>query len=209
MQNGYTLHGRPGSGSVAIQVALEEARVPYERVWVGREPADIERYRAVNPTGKVPALMLPDGTVMFESAAMLIHLALAHPAAKLAPPPGSTRHALFLQWMVFLSANLYESVLRIYYSARYSARGEADAEAISARGREDFLAHAAVMRPSLRPYILGEEYSIADAYLHMLASWYPDQAELAAHVPPLVKHAELMKARPAIAKVAADHAANE
>ena len=206
MQNAYKLYGRPGSGSIAVQVALEEAHVPYERVWVGEEPADLERYRAVNPTGKVPALVLPDATPMFESAAMLIHLALAHPQAKLSPPAGSARHALFLQWMVFLSANLYESVLRIYYSARYSTRGEADAEVISRKGREDFLAHAAVMQPSLRPFLLGEEYSIADAYLYMLAGWYPDQAELAARVPPLAEHALRVKARPAVAKVAADHA---
>ena len=209
MQNAYKLYGRPGSGSVAVQVALEEARAPYERIWVGQEPADIERYRAVNPTGRVPALVLPDGTPMFESAAMLIHLALALPDAKLSPRPGTARHAQFLQWMVFLSANLYEAVLRIYYSARYTTRGEADAEAVSQKGRADFLAHAEVMRPSLRPYLLGEEYSIADAYLHMLAAWYPDQAELHARVPPLRAHADLLKARPAIAKVAADHAANE
>ena len=209
MQNAYRLYGRPGSGSVAVQVALEEARVPYERVWVGQEPADLERYRALNPTGKVPALMLPDGTPMFESAAMLIHLALAHPEAKLAPPPGTTRHAQFLQWMVFLSANLYEAVLRIYYSARYSTRGEADVDVIALKGRTDFLAHAQVMRPSLRPFLLGEEYSIADAYLNMLAGWYPDQAELYARVAALRNHADLVKARPAVAKVAADHAGNE
>src|SRR5271169_3558927 len=75
----YTLYGRPGSGSLAVQVALEEMAAPYERIWVGREEADVARFRATNPTGRVPALVLPDGTVMFESAAMLIHLGLTHP----------------------------------------------------------------------------------------------------------------------------------
>ena len=106
MKKSYTLYGRPGSGSLAVQVALEESAVPYERVWVGSEAADVERFRKINPTGKVPALELPEGTVMFESAAMLIHLALENDRAKLAPPPGTPRHAIFLQWMSFMSANV-------------------------------------------------------------------------------------------------------
>ena len=58
----YKLYGRPGSGSHAVQVALEEAGAAYERIWVGREAAEVERFRAINPTGRVPALVLPDGT---------------------------------------------------------------------------------------------------------------------------------------------------
>jgi len=208
MPNSYKLFGRPGSGSLAVQVALEEAGMPYERIWVGQEPAQIERFGELNPTGKVPALVLPDGTLMFESAAMLIHLALVAPEAKLAPRPGTTRHAQFLQWIVFMSANLYEAVLRIYYSARYSTRGEADADVIRQQGTSDFFNHAKLIARSLHPYVLGDEYSIADAYLYMLAAWYPDQAQLHAQLAPLGVHAGLMKSRPALAKVAADHAAH-
>src|ERR1700678_3677171 len=113
----YKLYGRAGSGSFAVQVALEEIGAPYERIWVSREAADVARFKSINPTGRVPALVLPDGTIMFESAAMLIHLAITQPRSALAPQPGTSRHAAFLQWMVFLSANVYEAVLRIYYSA--------------------------------------------------------------------------------------------
>ena len=91
MADMYKLYGRQGSGSLAVQVALEEIGAPYERIWVGREAADVERYRATNPTGRVPALVLPDGTIMFESAAMLIHLAISQPKASLAPQPGTSR----------------------------------------------------------------------------------------------------------------------
>jgi glutathione S-transferase len=206
MAGRFTLYGRPGSGSLAVQMALEEAGVPYDRVWVGREPEAVAKFRAVNPTGKVPALVLPDGTPIFESSGILVHLANLHPEARLAPPPGTTRHAQFLQWMAFLSANLYEAVLRIYYSARYSARGEVDAEAIRQQGLTDFLAHASLIAASTAPYVMGADYSIADAYLLMLASWYPDQDELHARIPQLASHAALVRARPAIAKVEADHA---
>jgi glutathione S-transferase len=203
----YTLYGRPGSGSLAVQVALEEIAAPYERIWVGREASEVMAFRTLNPTGKVPALILRDGTVMFESAAMLIHLTDAHPESALAPPAGTSRHATFLQWMVFLSANLYEAVLRMYYSARYSARGEADAEAIREQATMEFIAHLGLISQSLNPYVLGREYSICDVYLYMLASWYTgDKVQLHTRLPKIGAHTALMLARPAIVKVEADHA---
>jgi glutathione S-transferase len=202
----YKLYGRPGSGSLAVQVALEEAGAAYERIWVGHEAAEVARFRLINPTGRVPALVLPDGSVMFESAAMLIHLALAHPAAALAPSAGAAGHAKFLQWMVFLSANVYEAALRMYYSARYSAHGEADAEAIREQGTEDFRGHLALISQGLAPYVLGSEYSVADTYLYMLASWHPgEKSELYSRAPRLEAHSRQIAARPAVAKVDADH----
>ena len=206
MSTKYTLYGRPASGSVVVQVALEEIGAPYERIWVGTLPADLERYRLINPAGKVPALRLPDGTLQFESAAIAIHLALAHPAARLAPAPGTTAHAEFLQWMVFLSANVYEAVLRVYYANRYSVRGDVDAPAVEERGRADLLGFLELIAGRLAPYVLGPQFSIADAYLHMLAGWYPDKADLHRRLPKLGAHAALLAARPSILKVDADNA---
>ncbi|MDE2347396.1 MAG: glutathione S-transferase family protein [Gammaproteobacteria bacterium] len=207
MSQKYTLYGRPGSGSLAVQVALEEIGAPYQRVWIGREPADVASYRTLNPTGRVPALGLPDGTVMFESAAILIHLALAHPDAKLGPRPGTRTHAQFLQWMVFLSANVYEAALRIYYADRYSTHGAAGAEPIRQRAAAEFGEHLDLIARQLDPYVLGGELSAADLYLHMLGSWYPgERAERDARFPRLAVLDDILRARPSISKVAADHA---
>ncbi len=206
MKNSFSLYGRPGSGSLAVQVALEESGIPYERIWVGREAADVERFRTVNPTGKVPALKLPDGTVMFESAAMLIHLALQDSQAKLAPAPGTSGHAVFLQWMTFMSANVYEAALRFFYSPRYSVRGEADAVAIREQGAADYAAFLSLIGRALNPHVLGTDYSIADVYLYMLTSWFPEKDGLFARVPALGAHMSSMSSRPAVAKVEADHA---
>ncbi len=204
----YTLYGRPGSGSVVVQAALEEIGAPYERLWVGTEPAELERYRQINPAGKVPALRLPDGSIQFESAAIAIHLAHAHPAARLAPPPGTGASAQFLQWMVFLSANVYEAALRTYYSNRYSVRGDADAAAIEEQGRNDFFAFLELVSARLSPYVLADGFSIADVYLYMLAGWFPgDKGELHRRLPALGAHARLIAARPSIVKVEADNAA--
>ncbi len=207
MTSMYKLYGRPGSGSLAVQIALEELGVSYDRVWVGNEPADIAEYRAMNPTGRVPALMLPDGSIMFESAAMLIHLSLSHPQSALAPQPGTNRHAVFLQWMVFLSANVYEAVLRMCYSARYSVRGDVDAEAIREKGVADFRTHVGLISQGLGPYVLGGSFSAADVYLYMLAGWYSgDKTDLYRQFPKLEAHAKIISARATVVKVEADHA---
>jgi glutathione S-transferase len=110
--------------------------------------------------------------------------------------------------MTFLSANVYEAVLRAYYAPRYSVRGDADAEAVAAQGTKDFLSHLELLSRSMGPYVLGSEYSVADPYLYMLASWYPPGlAALHAQLPGLATHAALMLRRPAIVKVEAEHAA--
>lgn len=203
----YTLYGRRGAGSLAPQILLEEIGAPYETIWIGRTTADLEILRRVNPAGRIPLLVLPDGTTVAESAAILIHLTDAHPQAGLAPPPASSAHARFLQWMVYLSANLYEAVLRYYYAERYTAAGAAAAPAIRAQALSDYAAHLERIHRELSPYVLGERLSAADPYLHMLAAWYPEAEQpLARRLPKLAQHAELLRARPATARAERDHA---
>jgi glutathione S-transferase len=207
MGSSYLLFGRPGSGSYAVQIALEEIGAPYERIWVGKEPEAVEKFRALNPAGRVPALRLPDGYVLSESAAILIHLSLAHPAAKMAPELGTAAHARYLQWMVYLSANIYETALRYFYSSRYSSRGEADSEVIRAQATSDYLRQLELISRQLSPYVLGGQFTLVDAYLHMLASWCPLAPELLyQQFPSLGEHARLVAARPTVVKADADNA---
>ena len=126
----YKLYGRKGSGSLCVQVLLEEAGAPYEMVWVDdlQSPA----YLKINPNGKVPALQLLDGQIMYQSAAMMAFLAQALPGARMAPEIGTSRHALMLQWLVLLSTGTYESVLRYYYSERYG-----EAVSVKAKATEE------------------------------------------------------------------------
>jgi glutathione S-transferase len=202
----YRLYARPGAGSMAPQMMLEEVGAAYEMVWVGKAPAEIEAFRRISPAAKIPVLMLPDRTVMSESAAILIHLTNAHPAAALAPVAGSSAHAHFLQWMVFLSANVYEAALRFFYPDRYSAAGEAAAAQIKSQAWIDWSSHLETVEAALSPYVLGVALSAADLYLYMLASWYPlDKSELASRLPKLTRHAELLRLRPATRKAEEDH----
>jgi len=203
---GYKLYGRANAGSLAVQIVLEEIGAPYELLWVSKTAAELEAFRRINPAGKVPALVLADGTPVFESAAILIHLTNAHPTADLAPAAGSTAHARFLQWMLFLSSNVYEAVLRIYYSERYSTGGTAAAAQIRAQAVEDYARHMELIHGALSPYVL-ERMSAADPYLHMLAGWYPEDAPaLGSRLPKLAQHAALLRRRPATRKAERDHA---
>ena len=205
--NTYKLYGRANSGSLAVQIVLEEIGAPYDIAWVGRAPEEVAALRRINPTGKIPALVLPDGTPVFESAAILIHLTLAHPAANLAPPAGTTAHARFLQWMLFLSSNVYETVLRSYYPERYSTSGQAAANEIKRQAVADYARHLELIHGALSPYVLGETLSAADPYLYMMVAWYPgDLAALHARLPKLAQHAELLRRRAATIKAEQAHA---
>jgi glutathione S-transferase len=197
----YTLYGRPDSGSFVVAVALEEIGEPFEWVSVDRGAEAIAEYCLINPTGKVPALRLPNGTVLFESAAILMHLALTHPAARLAPNLDELDYALFLQWIVYLAANPYQSILRIYYPERYSARGETDASLIREQGVIDLESQLRFLNSKLDPYLLGPRYSILDAYLCMLVSWYPgNKAPLLGALNRLDALVKLVALRPAVSK---------
>ena len=201
----YKLYGRLGAGSLAPQVLLEEIGAPYELIWVSRAPADVEAFRRVSPAGKIPALVLPDGTAVSESAAILIHLTSAYPAAGLAPLAGTTEHARFLQWMVFLSANVYEAALRFFYAERYTTVHGAAAD-IKAKALVDWTRHLELIHDVLSPYVLGKRFSAADPYLHMLAGWYPEHLTVfAARLPNLAQHAELLRRRAATRKAERDH----
>jgi glutathione S-transferase len=202
----YRLYARQGAGSLAPQMLLEEIGAAYELVWVSKAPAEIEAIRRISPAGKIPVLVLADGTVVSESAAILIHLTNAHPAAALAPVAGSSAHARFLQWMVFLSANAYEAALRFFYPERYSGGGEAAAAQIKRQALADWTSHLENVHAALSPYVLGAELSAADHYLYMLASWYPlDDSALASRLPKLSQLVELVRRRPATRKAEKDH----
>jgi glutathione S-transferase len=202
----YRLYGRTNAGSLAVQMVLEETGLPYEITWLSKDAADVAALRKVNPSGKIPALMLPDGTLISESAAMLIHLAGANPARALAPAAGTAQHARFLQWMVFLSANMYEALLRYFYAERYSTGGAAAASGIKVQGLADWDRHLSSVAGNLAPWVLGDELSAADCYLHMLAGWHPDLEALHARLPALARHAQLLRARPATLRAEGDHA---
>jgi glutathione S-transferase len=85
----YKVYGWRQTGSVAVEAALAEVGAPYELILINRQENQqlSESYKLINPRQQLPALALPDGSIMTEGAAMLLHIADAFPQAGLAPRP--------------------------------------------------------------------------------------------------------------------------
>jgi glutathione S-transferase len=176
--------------------------LPYEIAWISHEAAMAPAYRGICPTGKVPALGLPDGGTIFESAAICIHLTDAHPGGGLAPAPGTPGHARYLQWMLYLATSLYDDVLRIYYAPRYTV--DEDPSGVKSAALAQFEDHLALIEQHLVSGLLGDAISAADIYLFMLVGWHPDgDAAVRARFPKVAALCERIAARPAAQRVMA------
>ena len=94
----YQLYWSKTSGAMAPEALFEEIGVEYEKIVIDTEKEEHRsaEFLAVNPMGQIPALVLPDGTLMTESAAILLQIVDQHPDAGLAPPVGSSERAHFL-----------------------------------------------------------------------------------------------------------------
>jgi glutathione S-transferase len=199
----YKLYGWPGYGSFAPQAVLEDTGAPYEFVRVNTARGEHRKpeFLKLNPMAQVPVLVLADGTVMTESAAMVIYLADKHGRTGLAPKPDSIERAVYLRWLVFMSSNIYDADLRLYYPERYSTDA-AHAPAIKAKAAEHMSERWAILDKALGhgPYLLGDAYCAADAYFAMLAQWCEPE-KLFAQYPRIRRHTDLVRKRPAIARI--------
>jgi glutathione S-transferase/GST-like protein len=156
--------------------------------------------------GQIPALVLPDGTLMTESAAMVLHICDRHPEAKLAPPVGSPESARFQRWLVFMAVTIYTADLRLFYADRFTTDATG-VDGITASARADMDRYFSILNDALDPgpYLLGESFSAVDVYLWMLAKWHPDTTQLFADNPRIARLMDLVEARPAVAKVWAEN----
>ncbi|MDY0873121.1 glutathione S-transferase family protein [Dongia rigui] len=172
----YTVYGAIGSGSVPIEAALSLIGLPYRvedhAPWEGAARAsDLTR---INPLLQVPALALPSGEIMTESAAILIWLADAFPQARLAPAVTDLARPAFLRWMNFVSSAIYALYWISDNPARVVDRAE-DHESAKAH-IYDRIAHCwGVMGAQVKPgrYLLGDDLSVLDLYVATASRWSP------------------------------------
>jgi GST-like protein len=184
----FVLYGTRGWGSVIVEAQLAWHRLPFDLVEVGNlfeSAAARERLAAVNPLGQVPALVLPGGTVMTESAAITLHLADLTGGTGLVPGPGEPRRADFLRWLVFLVANVYPTFTYADVPTRFVAD---EAAAKGFRAATDAYAQrlwGEVERAAGAPWFLGERFSALDVYVATMTRWRPGRAWFDAHAPRL------------------------
>lgn len=199
----YVLHSERESGGFAVQAVLEAAGAAYRIVEVAERGPRTAAFLKLNPMGQVPVLELPDGAVMTESAAIIIHLADALAPGKLAPDPLSPARPAYLRWLVFMAVNLYTADLRLYYPARYTA-DEAGAPAVKQAALSHMDAQFAIIEEAIgaNRFLLSNEFSAADPYLLMLAHWHPEPRTLFA------RHRDIARVCDAVRKLPAVEAAN-
>jgi GST-like protein len=171
-----TVFGAVGSGSVPVEATLTLLGIPYELIegvtW--QDEAARKRVEIVNPMRQVPALVFPSGEIMTESAAILIHLADAHPEARLAPAVGDPRRAQYLRWMAYVSSSIY-ALFWIKGDPMRIAASKDDAPRVIDRVHDRIAACWANMEKQIDPgrYILGDELSVLDLYVTVVSRFGP------------------------------------
>jgi len=197
--DGWRVIGTKGCGSVLAEAALVLAGVRYEREEVDYATPGPGRDRllALNPLGQVPTLVAPDGGVMTESAAIVLHLDELAPDARLLPRPGDPLRRDALRWLVFFVAAVYPTFLYGDEPSRWA--GDA-----GPRLRESTNALRETMWAQLEgvargPWFLGEQRSMLDVYVAVMTQWRPGRAWFAAHTPKLAAIAQALDADPKLA----------
>jgi len=207
----YTLYGKKGSGSASTQAALEVIGAPYRIVetasWDTNE-AFVELLK-VNPLGQIPTLVQDDDSALSESAAILIHLADAHPAAGLLPREASAR-AQAIRGLVFVAANCYAAIGVIDFPERWCA-GADDDEPVKERIRAGTRARLhrhwetfADLFPA-RPYLGGAQPGALDLLAAVVSKWSGSRAHLAKARPAFHETLLRIEAHPKVAPVFAQH----
>jgi GST-like protein len=211
----YLLYGSRNSGSSAVECALEIAKAPYRIVdaatWRKKEhAASFERLKKANPLHQVPTLVSPDGTVLTESAAILILLALAHPRARLLPADAA-RRAQALRALVFIAANCYSNIGLIDYPERWLGKSDKAANERLRKGAKRRLHQMwSVFAESVAPgkaarFLFGAQPGAADILAAVVSRWSGARQHMAKHHPALHEVMQRVEAHPVLAPVFERH----
>ncbi len=200
----YKLYDWNQTGGTSVRAALAELEIPYDLVEIDiRSGAQItDDYTRINPSQQVPSLELPDGSILTENTAILMHLADTHPEADLAPRCGTVERAQINRWLSFFAMNVYEGEYHRIRPERYTtdpsaAQGIADAATASVKRRYDIFEDAI----GDGPYFRGDRFSILDIYVWMLVQWWGDYEAMRRDHPKTLRLVETVMDRPKIKPV--------
>lgn len=161
------LYYSPGACSLSPHIVLREAGADFTLVRVDLKTKKLEDgndYLAVNPKGYVPALQLDNGELLTEGPAIIQYVADQHRAAGLAPAPGTLERARLQEWLNMISTELHKSFTPLFRGAGDEWK---NAALDNIRRRFDLVAQ----RLATNPFLMGERFSVADAYLFTVLSW--------------------------------------
>ena len=198
-----------GSCSLASHIALEEAGADYELVAISTKAGDqrTPQYLAINPKGRVPALVTDRG-VLTETPAILAYVAQAYPAARLAPLDDPFAFAEVQAFNSYLCSTVHVAHAHKHRGYRWADDPAALAE-MTRKVPETEAACFQLIEDELfkGPWVMGEAYSVCDGYLFTLAGWLEGDGVDLRRFPKAHQHNERMRERPAVRKVLAEEAA--
>jgi glutathione S-transferase len=184
-----------GACSLASYISLIEAGQKFEGIAVDRatrKTADGKDYLTINPKGYVPALVLDNGEILTENAAVLSYIASLDRSRKLGPEPGTWPFYRLLEWLGFINSEVHKSIGPLF---RPNVSDEAKAAA-----RELAVKRYAFIENALgdRPFLTGDNFTVADAYLYVTLSWRERVNVDVSHLPKLTAYYERCRARPSV-----------
>ena len=162
------LYFSPGACSLSPRIVLREAGLEFTSEQVdlrSKQTASGADYRLVNPKGAVPALMLRDGAVLTEGPAIVQFLADLVPEKHLVPVAGSLERYRLVDWLNYIGTEVHKSYSPLFNRA--ASQDMRDAAIATLKTRFDYLTRAL----EGRDYLMGERFTVADAYLFTVLNW--------------------------------------
>lgn len=194
----------PGTAAMAPHCLLEEIGQPFELALVDRtqEAHKSPDYLRLNPNGLIPAL-IDDDEVLYESAAICMHLADSHPDKQLLPALGTPARAQCYKWLMWCTNTLQASLLLYFYPERWvDADNTAGARQVKAHAESRIIGLLNQLENQLivsgGPWFMGDQYTVLDPYVMMLCRWTRGFASPARDLPQLGPYLQRVLARPAV-----------
>jgi glutathione S-transferase len=201
-----TLYYTPRTCALATHIALIDAGADYtlQRIDFSKGAQNAPEFLAVNPKGRVPALVTDRG-VLTETAALLVYLAQTYPAAGLIPTD-PFEFATLQSFNAYLSSTLHVA----HAHGPRGNRWADDPGAIAAMKEKvpDTMTASFKMVEGLMkgPFVMGDTYSVADAYLFTMSQWVEGDGVDSGEIPRVIAHRTMMAARPSVIRALAEEA---
>ncbi len=197
----YELYASEESASDIIRGLLDEIGVPYKIHPISLAAGDQRRpeFLALNPVGRIPVLV-DDGFVIFETAAIVLYLLDKHPLAGLAPALDTPERGTFYQWLVYMTNTLQPAYSRMYFPRRFTAAQD-QAQGVRDQVDTDLAGIWQIIDDVLAdhgPFMMGEQFSALDIYLLIMASWHLPEGSIAKKYPNVQRCIERLGDRPAL-----------
>jgi GST-like protein len=208
MAEKLTLLGCRGCGSFIVEAALRIAEIPYDYEETDYDAPGPQRARLfrLNPLGQVPTLVFADGSVMTESAAIILMIDDEVPEAGLAPPAGAAERNAFLRWLMFMAAALYPTWTYGDKPGKWlpNAADPDELRQATDRHRQALWRQVeAAIAPN--PWFLGERFSALDLYVGAMTHWRPGEDWFRVDCPKLAAIAAETEKLPILAPLFREH----